>query len=56
MANSDFEMVELREVCEINPKKSELKDFDENIEVSFVPMSHINEKDMYFGYNETKKL
>ena len=56
IANSDFEMVELGEVCEINPKKSKLKDLAANLEVSFVPMADIKEKEMYFEIQETTKL
>jgi len=52
----EWEMVELGKVCEINPKKSELKNVDENIEVSFVPMSDINENQMYFVPKQIRTL
>jgi len=52
----DWEMVELGEVCEVNPKKSELKDFDENTEVSFVPMADLNENEIDFEPKQTKLL
>ena len=42
----DWEMVELGEVCEINPKKSELKTLPDTTKVSFVPMADINENRM----------
>lgn len=54
--NPDWEKVELGEVCEINPKKSELKDLDEELEVSFVPMADLNENQIDFIANQTKPL
>jgi restriction endonuclease S subunit len=44
----------LEEVCEINHKKSELKDKD--FEVSFVPMTDVSEQNYYFGPKQTKKI
>jgi len=52
----EWEMVELGKVCEINPKKSEVKDYSENLEVSFVPMADVNENQMYFEPGQSKKL
>ena len=52
----DWEMVELGEVCEINPKKSELKDLDGKTLVSFVPMADLNENMISFIPKETKPL
>jgi restriction endonuclease S subunit len=46
--------VELAELCEINPKKSEVK--DKNFEVSFVPMSDVSEQNYYFEPKQTKKI
>ncbi|WBM74028.1 restriction endonuclease subunit S [Saprospira grandis] len=34
----------LADFCEINPKKSEVKGLDENLEVSFLPMGAVSEK------------
>ena len=48
------EWVELEEVCEINPKKSELKDKD--FDVSFVPMTDVSEQDYYFEPKQTKRI
>lgn len=48
------EWVELGDLCEINPKKSEVKDKD--FEVSFVPMSDVSEQDYYFEPKQTKKI
>ncbi len=53
---SKFEMIELSEVVEINPKKSELKDLSEDTIVSFVPMSYLNENSSDFFPTETKEL
>ena len=49
-------MVELGEVCEVNPKKSELKDLNESLEVSFVPMADLNENQIDFEPKQTKSL
>lgn len=54
--NPEWKMVELGEVCEINPKKSELKDLDENTEVSFVPMADLNENQIDFEPKQSKPL
>jgi restriction endonuclease S subunit len=54
--NPDWEMVELGEVCEINPKKSELKDLDRSTMVSFVPMADLNENEISFNPKEEKPL
>jgi type I restriction enzyme M protein len=52
----DWEMVELGEVCEVNPKKSEIKELDENTQVSFVPMADLNENRIDFIPNQIKSL
>lgn len=52
----EWEMVELGEVCTINPKKSELKELPGDLDVSFVPMADINENIMSFDPKQTKSL
>lgn len=52
----DWEMVELGEVCEVNPKKAEIKELDDNLEVSFVPMADLNENQIDFTPNQSKLL
>lgn len=52
----DWEMVELGEVCEVNPKKSEVKDLAQDTEVSFVPMADLNENQIDFTPNQIKTL
>ncbi len=52
----EWEMVELGEVCEINPKKSELKSFAEDLEVAFVPMVDLNENSIEFKPKQTRTL
>jgi type I restriction enzyme M protein len=54
--DADWEMVELGEVCEVNPKKSELKDLNEDTEVSFVPMADLNENQIDFEPKQIKPL
>ncbi len=51
-----FEEIELGNVCEINPKKSEISGLDKNTKVSFVPMEDVKEHDLYFEVNKTKKI
>lgn len=46
--------VQLGDVCEINPKKSELQNRD--MEVSFVPMSVVQEYNPNFTTNEARKI
>ncbi|MHB8280216.1 MAG: N-6 DNA methylase, partial [Candidatus Humimicrobiaceae bacterium] len=48
------EWVELEKICEINPKKLELKDKD--FEVSFVPMADVSEQNYYFEPKQTKRI
>ncbi|MCF8348578.1 MAG: restriction endonuclease subunit S, partial [Bacteroidales bacterium] len=52
----NWEMVELGEVCEVNPKKSEIKDLDESTMISFVPMAVLNENQIDFISQEEKPL
>lgn len=51
-----WEKVKLGEVCEINPKKSEIKNINNQTEVSFVPMSDLSQNEAYFDVPKTKKL
>ncbi len=46
-------MVELGEVCEINPLKNEIKNLKDELEVTFLPMEDLWQWKMYF---ETKKV
>ncbi|MFA5628987.1 MAG: N-6 DNA methylase [Dehalococcoidales bacterium] len=52
----DWEIVKLGDICELNPKKSELRDLSSTTEVSFVPMANVNEHEMFFLPKETKQL
>ena len=54
--NPDWQEVELGEICEINPKKSEISNIDSNIEVSFVPMADINENNPNFLPIQSKSI
>lgn len=54
--NPDWQMVELGKACDINPKKSEIKNMPESMDVAFVPMSDINENNISFSHKETKKI
>ena len=48
--------VRLGEVCEFNPKKSEIKTVSKNQFVSFVPMVDLNTHDINFKARQKKKL
>lgn len=49
----NWEMVELQEVAEINPKKSEIKNVPDDTEVTFVPMAAVSE---HSGAIETPEI
>lgn len=51
-----WERVKLRDVCEINPKKNEVKKLNPELEVSFVPMADLRQNATYFDAKQTKKL
>lgn len=52
--NSHWETARLGDICELNPRKSEVKDFDGD--VSFAPMAVISDTGMYFSAQEKKPL
>ena len=52
----EWDLVELGEVCEINPKKSKLNNLSNNMEVSFVPMADLNENQIDFIPKQIKLL
>lgn len=54
--NSKWPLLSIENIAEINPKKSELKNIDEVMPVSFVPMSDLQEKEMFFEAKDTKPL
>ena len=49
-------LVRLRDVCTINPRKSQLRDIEPNTRVSFVPMADLNEYQMTFQPKDHKLL
>ena len=46
--NSDWEVKPLSEICEINPRKSEVKDLPPNTKVTFLAMEDVGEKGEIF--------
>ena len=54
LSKSRWETVKLGEICELNPRKTEVKDI--NGDVSFVPMAVVSESDMYFSTSEERPL
>jgi type I restriction enzyme M protein len=51
----EWEIVEIGSVCEFNPKKSEIRNLPNDLEVSFVPMSDLNEHEILFDIKQIKK-
>jgi type I restriction enzyme M protein len=56
VVNPDWSFVPLGEVCDINPKKSQLDITDPNMAVAFVPMSDISERDVFFAPKEQRPI
>jgi len=53
---TEFDLVKIGDVCEINPRKSELKEVLPSMPVSFVPMADLSEDDVYFDPKEKRVL
>ncbi|MCX6259266.1 MAG: N-6 DNA methylase, partial [Bacteroidia bacterium] len=56
LKESIYPWVTLGSACTINPKKAEIKDKNQDMEVSFVPMSDLNENQASFEPKQEKKL
>ncbi|TSC66351.1 MAG: N-6 DNA methylase [Candidatus Berkelbacteria bacterium Gr01-1014_85] len=54
--DTTWERVKLKDVCNINPKKIEIKNINPETEVSFVPMADLNQNNANFVIKQTKKL
>ena len=54
--NHSFPLVRLGDVCTINPRKSQLTNLDQDMQVSFVPMADLNEHQITFQPKEQKKI
>ncbi|MFD2573313.1 N-6 DNA methylase [Spirosoma soli] len=54
--SSDYPKVRLGDVCEINPGKAELRNFKPGTEVTFLPMSDLQENRMTFQPKEIRQL
>lgn len=54
--NLSWKKVKLKDICEINPKKSQIAELNKNTLVSFVPMEYISDRDTYFEAKEERKL
>ncbi len=55
-SHTEYRVVRLGEVCEINPRKSELNGLPEDTEVSFVPMQDLSENNISFIPKEKREL
>ena len=56
VVSEKYTILTIKDVCEINPKKSELGDMPMDTEVSFVPMADIREHSMGFCAKQTKPI
>ncbi|MDZ4291159.1 MAG: N-6 DNA methylase [Hydrogenophaga sp.] len=54
--NTEYELVRLRDVCEVNPRKSELDTLPDQTRVSFVPMKDLAENSSNFVPQEERLL
>ena len=54
--NFHYETVKISDVCEVNPRKSELSDLPDETTISFVPMSDLSEDGINFEPQETKQI
>jgi type I restriction enzyme M protein len=54
--DTKWSLMELGDICEINPKKSELSDLPRDTRVSFVPMADLSENKSTFDAVQTKKM
>ena len=54
--HAHFPVLAISDVCEINPKKSELSQFPAETLVSFVPMQDMNENNISFHPKERREL
>ncbi len=55
-SKTNWPLIELGEVCEINPKKSELSDLPKDTPVSFVPMADLSANKTTFDAIQIKKI
>ena len=53
---SIWKMKKIKDVCQINPNKSEIKELDKELQISFVPMQDLNANEISFKPKETKKI
>ena len=56
VVSADWPIAPLNEVCDINPKKSQLSITDESTAVAFVPMADISEREMLFTPKEQRPI
>ncbi|MBW8465802.1 N-6 DNA methylase [Acidovorax sp.] len=55
-AHTHYEVVRIADVCDVNPRKSELNDLQGTIDVSFVPMKDLAENSSSFVPQESRTL
>jgi len=56
LIKGDYEKERFGNICIINPSKSEIKDLSEDLEVSFIPMSNVDETEGNIKALEVEKL
>lgn len=53
---SEFDLVQIKDICEVNPRKSELDNLPHSTEVSFVPMQDLSQNCIAFFPKEKRLL
>ena len=56
IAKGEWQKSKLGEICVINPPKKEVNDFSDDLEVSFVPMSFVDDREGAIKKQEIKKF
>ena len=56
VANGKYPYLRIGDICTVNPKKRELNGYAADTEVSFVPMSDLNEHRIWFHAQQTRLL
>ncbi len=54
--NPEWPMVQVKDVCRVNPQKSEIRNLEENTTVSFVPMADLGMNCVDFTLQQSKTL
>jgi type I restriction enzyme, S subunit len=53
---NESNIMRLSDTCIINPSKSEIRDFDDNLEISFIPMRAVDDEEGIIKINQVRRL